>query len=184
MFTAAAIALEGTKLSIVIRSSPWLFAAAETVHVIAIALVVGLIAVLDLRLLGLSWRRRPVTEVAQDVLAWTWGCFGVAVVAGLLMFLSGPSKYLADTPFKIKMALLICAGLNMALFHLLTYRNVEDWNTSERTPWSAKIAAGLSLLFWIAIVACGRMVSFTTQDALFGLIVSGWGAHLSADWSG
>jgi hypothetical protein len=79
------------------------------------------------------------------------------------MFISAASKYATDLPFQLKMLLLVLAGANMLVFHYLTYRDVEVWNRGQ-TPPAARIAAGLSLAFWIAIVTCGRLVSFTTQD--------------------
>jgi hypothetical protein len=156
--------IEATGPARAIAQSTWMFPAAETVHVIAIALVVGSIAVLDLRLLGASWKGRPVTDVARDVLPVTWAGFGVAAVAGSLMFISAAVKYATDLPFQLKMLLLLLAGANMLVFHHFTYSRVEDWDRSARPPRAAKVAAGLSLAFWIAVVTCGRMVSFTTQN--------------------
>ncbi len=145
-----------------IAQSPWAFPTIETVHVIAIALVVGSIAAVDLRLLNVAWKQRPAAHVAGELLPWTWACFLIAAVAGALMFISAASKYAADLPFQLKMLLLVLAGGNMLAFHHFTSRDVESW--SSDTPPAAKLAAALSLAFWIAIVVCGRMVSFTTQD--------------------
>jgi len=155
--------LEGLALARFVAQAPWVFPTVETIHVVAIAMVVGSIAVVDLRLLGVSWTSRPVTEVAEEILPWTWGGFFIAVLAGALMFISAASKYVVDVPFQLKMLLLVCAGVNMLTFHHVTYRDVGVWNHG-RTPRTAKLAAGLSLAFWIAIVTCGRLVSFTTQD--------------------
>jgi hypothetical protein len=160
---AIAKSIEGLPLARFVAQAPLVFPVVETLHVIAIAMVVGSIAVVDLRLLGLSWRGRPVTEVSEEVLPWTWGAFVIAVIAGALMFISAASKYATDLPFQLKMLLLVLAGANMLVFHYVTYRDVEVWNRGQ-TPPAAKIAAGLSLAFWIAIVTCGRLVSFTTQD--------------------
>jgi hypothetical protein len=157
--------IEATGPARAIAQSSWMFPAAETVHVIAIALVVGSIAVVDLRLLGVSWRSRPVTEVAGDVLPVTWAAFVIAAVAGSLMFVSAAVKYATDLPFQLKMLLLLCAGANMLVFHHFTYAGVEAWDRDAPSPRAAKVAAGLSLIFWIAVVTCGRMVSFTTQAA-------------------
>lgn len=78
------------------------------------------------------------------------------------MFISAASKYVTDLPFQLKMLLLVLAGGNMLVFHHFGYRDVESW--TRDTPRAAKIAAALSLAFWIGIVVCGRLVSFTTQD--------------------
>jgi hypothetical protein len=160
---AAANWLQGLAVARFVAQAPWAFPAIETVHVIAISLVVGSIAVVDLRLLGLWWRERPVVQVADELLPWTWIAFVVAAVAGGLMFISAAVKYVSDLPFQLKMLLLVLAGVNMLIFHFGAYRRVADW-AEGRTPRAAKIAASLSLVFWIAVVACGRMVSFTTQD--------------------
>ncbi|MDB5475109.1 MAG: hypothetical protein JWP49_620 [Phenylobacterium sp.] len=162
--TAIAKSIEGLALARFVAQGPWVFPTVETIHVIAIAMVVGSIAVVDLRLLGVSWTARPVTEVAEEVLPWTWVSFAVAAIAGGLMFISAASKYVTDLPFQLKMLLLALAAANMLVFHFVTYRDVEVWNLG-RTPRAAKVAAGLSLAFWIAVVTCGRLVSFSTQNA-------------------
>jgi hypothetical protein len=150
--------LETGDVGVAVRQSPWMFPAIETVHVIALSLVVGSIAVLDLRLLDHSWRSRAVTELTLDVLPWTWASFAVAGASGFLMFCSAAHKYAGDVSFRLKMLLLLLAGVNMLVFHLFTYRGVQAWDRGTPTPPAAKIAGGLSLLFWIGVVACGRWV--------------------------
>src|SRR5579859_3979937 len=104
--------IETTALGTAISQSAWMFPAIETIHVIAIALVVGTIAILDLRLLGVSWSGRAVTEVSKEILPWTWSAFIVAVISGLLMFVSAARKYVADLPLQLQMVLLVLAGVN------------------------------------------------------------------------
>jgi hypothetical protein len=156
--------LQATSLAQTVSQSVWLFPAIETIHVIAIALVVGSIAVLDLRILGLSWKERSITAIAKDVLPWTWGSFLVAVIAGSLMFISAAAKYIVDLPFQLKMVLIVLAGVNMVVFHRLTYPDVAFWDKDAPPPFRAKLAAGLSLGLWIGVVVCGRMIGFTTED--------------------
>src|ERR1700704_4273592 len=78
--------LEGLDYSSVIRTSEWLFPTIETVHVLALTTVAGSIAMLDLRLLGITSRDRPVSQVAADILPWTWSGFLLAALSGFLMF--------------------------------------------------------------------------------------------------
>ena len=156
--------IQATAPAQAISQSAWMFPAAETIHVIAIALVVGSIAVLDLRLLGVSWTRRPITEIAQEVLPWTWSCFGIAAVAGTVMFISAAGKYIIDVPFQLKFVLMFLAGVNMAVFHRFTYSNVALWDHGVPPPRAAKIAAALSLAFWVGVVTCGRLVSFSIEN--------------------
>ena len=156
--------LEATAPAQAISQSAWMFPAAETIHVIAIALVVGSITVLDLRLLGLSWTRRPITEIAGEVLPWTWISFGVAAVAGVVMFVSAAGKYIVDLPFQLKFVLMFLAAVNMMVFHRFTYPGVAQWDRNASPPRAAKIAAALSLVFWIGVVTCGRLVSFSIEN--------------------
>jgi hypothetical protein len=154
--------LEGLDYSSAIRTSEWLFPTIETVHVLALTLVVGSIAMMDLRLLGIAARDRPVSHLAADILPWTWTSFALAALSGFLMFSSAAVKYFGDVPFRLKVLLLVIAGLNMAIFHGLTYRRVTEWDAAVRLPPAARLAGGISLLLWIGIVFCGRWVGFTT----------------------
>jgi hypothetical protein len=144
-----------------IRESVWLFPTIETVHVFALVLVVGSIMTVDLRLLGLANRERPFSELAGEMLPWTWVAFTVAASAGLLMFSSKALVYYGNIPFRLKMCCLLLAGINMALFHWLGTRHLETWDRKQ-PPALAKLAGGASLLLWITIVATGRWVGFTT----------------------
>ncbi len=156
--------LESSAVATAIAESTWMFAAINTVHVIAASFVVGSIAVLDLRLLGAAWRKRTVTAVADEVLPWTWVAFAFAVLSGSLLFVAEASKCIVDVLFQIKMLLLLLAGGNMLGFHVVTYRGVAAWNAGVSPPRAAKAAALLSLLFWVGIIVCGRWMGFTTQD--------------------
>lgn len=153
--------LEGRDYSSAIRTSDWLFPTIETLHVLTLTLVVGSIAMVDLRLIGVASRERPVRQLTADVLPWTWISFVLAAISGFLMFSSSATKYLDDGPFRVKLALLVLAGVNMAVFHCLTYRRVQEWDRAV-PPMAAKLAGGISLLLWIGIVFCGRWVGFTT----------------------
>ena len=77
------------------------------------------------------------------------------------MFVSRPDAYLENLPFRLKLVFLALAGLNMAAFHLFAYRSVAAWDKDRPTLWAAKVAGGLSLTFWIAVVAFGRWIGFT-----------------------
>lgn len=148
------------------RDSGWLFPAVESGHVVAISLVVGSIMIVDLRLLGITSRHKPVTQLAGEVLPWTWGFFVVAVATGLAMFASKAEDYFENPAFQLKMLFLLLAGLNMAVFHLTAYRSVQHWDHEKPTLFSAKVAGGLSLLFWIAVVTCGRWIAFVNTGAM------------------
>ena len=144
-----------------IAESLWAFPTIETIHVIALVTVLGTIAIVDLRMLGLAGMRAPVTEMTEDTLKWTWGAFILAAITGTLLWISKASTYMVNPYFLIKMGLLVLAGLNMLYFHFATYKTVHEWDTGNQLPTGAKVAAILSLIFWIVIVFCGRAIGFT-----------------------
>lgn len=144
-----------------IRESDWLFPTIETVHVFALVLVVGSIMTVDLRLLGMANKERSYSQVASEMLPWTWTAFGIAALAGMLMFSSKALTYYGNIPFRLKMLCLLLAGINMAMFHWLGTRHLERWDRG-RPPRTARLAGGASLLLWTTIVAAGRWIGFTT----------------------
>jgi hypothetical protein len=144
-----------------IRSNELAFPSLESVHVLAITLVLGSIAVADLRLLGLASVKRPVSQLLDEILPVTWVAFGFALVTGLLLFSSNAVEYAHNKPFQFKMILLVLAGLNMLVFQLVTFRTVGTWDQATRTPPGARFAGAASLVCWIGVVAFGRWIGFT-----------------------
>ncbi len=129
--------------------------------VLAICLVVGSVLAVDLRLLGLASTTRPVSRVIEGILPLTWAAFAVALASGSLLFISNATKYLENGYFVAKMFLIAAAGLNMAIFHLVNGKDLKRWENERRLPFQAKLAGGLSIVLWIAVVACGRWIGFT-----------------------
>jgi hypothetical protein len=144
-----------------IAGSSWAFPTFETIHVIAIAAVVGTITVVDLRLLGLASNGSAVTEISKDTLRWTWGAFVVALITGGLLFISKATDYMVNPFFIWKMVLILAAGVNMAIFHVFTWRTVDAWDSTAAVPMGGKIAGALSLFFWIVVVFLARAIGFT-----------------------
>ena len=153
--------LQNTSIATAIREGDSLFPWIESIHVLAIVTVVGTISIIDMRLIGLPAHRKSVRKLMQDVLPLTWGAFALAVLTGSLLFSSRATKYITIVWFVSKMVLLLLAGLNMVYFHIITYRNIHLWDELAETPRAAKLAGTLSLLLWIGVVFCGRLVGFT-----------------------
>jgi hypothetical protein len=153
--------LENSRLADNIRENDLLFPFIESVHVLSICLVVGSILAVDLRLLGLASIRRSVSRVTHGILPLTWCAFVVAVASGGLLFISNATKYLGNGFFIAKLFLIGAAGLNMAVFHAINAKDLPRWENETRLPLSARLAGGLSILLWVAVVACGRWVGFT-----------------------
>ena len=152
--------LQNTSIATAIREGDSLFPWIESIHVLAIVTVVGTISIIDMRLIGLPAHRKSVRKLMQDVLPLTWGAFALAVVTGSLLFSSRATKYVTIIWFVSKMVLLLLAGLNMVYFHIITYRSIHLWDELAETPRAAKVAGTMSLLLWIGVVFCGRLVGF------------------------
>ena len=87
--------------------------------------------------------------------------FGTAAVSGFLMFISQATEYFANNAFRVKLVLLLLAGINMLVFELVLARDAAHWDAGVPVPWTGKIAALLSLVLWVSIVFFGRRVGFT-----------------------
>ena len=158
-------ALHDSSLATSIRESTFLFPWIEGLHVLSITLVVGTIAIVDLRLLGYRSHRRGAKQLIQDLLPFTWVMFAIAIVTGSLMFISNAPTYWINMQFRIKLCMIVFAGLNMAVFHLTAYRKIGDWDETLPPPTLARIAGATSLFLWILTVFFGRWIGFTLTHA-------------------
>jgi hypothetical protein len=152
--------LYATNIGTSIRESQYLFPIIETIHTLAIVLLVGTIAILDLRLLGIIMRREPVSSIARQVLPWTWAGFFVMFTSGFLLFWSEAATNYFNLAFRIKLLLLVLVGLNPLIFHLTIYRSVTTWDIANVTPLRARLAAISSLTLWAGIIIAGRMIAY------------------------
>lgn len=143
-----------------IRDSLWLFPVIEIVHIFGIIALVGSTSILDLRLMGLTFRDEPVSKLARRFLPWTWFGLVVQVSTGFLMFASEALKMYGNWAFIMKMILIGVAGVNAFVFHSLAYQSVDKWDNDPVAPVSARIAGSVSILLWFGIVALGRWIAY------------------------
>lgn len=138
----------------------WLFPTIESVHVVALATVYGSIVFLDLRLLGFAQAGTKASKYAAELLPLTWTAFVLAAISGTLLFMANAPDYVVSLQFGLKMVCILFAGLNMAVFQWGAGRRIADWDTQLPPPAPARIAGGLSILFWTGAVFFGRWVGF------------------------
>lgn len=156
--------LEKTPWSIALHESLWVYPAVESVHVLTLCLFVGTAVMLDLRLLGVMMRSMPVSEVTRQLMPWTAVGFGLMIVSGALLFYAIPVRTYLNIFFRIKIAMLILAGLNAWVFHRSVYRKVAEWDLDAVAPRGARVAGALSLVLWACIIVAGRMIAYNWFD--------------------
>jgi len=152
-------AIERLPLAVAMRHDLWLYPIIEIVHITGFVTLVGSIIVLDLRLLGLS-QALPVRALAHHVLPWSVGALLLIVPTGLLMFIAHAGDMIGNTAFITKMTLLCCAAINAAVFHAGVFRSAAAWDSSVAVPAAARLHALISLLIWVGVLACGRLLAY------------------------
>jgi hypothetical protein len=138
--------LEQTRLSGAIRESAWGFSIIESVHVLALGLL-GMTALIDLRVLRLTLNNIPVSEVSAQLTPWAAAGLVTILVSGVLMFLNAPVDYYGDSVFRIKLILLVLAAVNAWLLRIGVWRR-------------APVACAVSLVLWVGLLITGRFISY------------------------
>ncbi len=154
-----------TEWSVGLHESRYAYSIIESVHVWTLCLFVGFAIFLDLRLLGLTLKRVPISQITTRILPWTKVAFVLMVVSGVLLFFAIPLRTYHNVFFRLKAVLLVLAALNAWVFHNGSiYRRLAEWDTAATTPRAAKLAGAVSLALWIAIIFSGRMIAYNWFD--------------------
>ena len=148
---------ENTAVGDAIRSSLWLFPVIEGIHLLGLALIGGVVLVLDLRLLGIVLRRQPAAQLARDLQPWLAGSLAVMLPSGLLLFLSESKKCYYSDAFWVKMTSLLLA----ILFTYLVRRRVAAADPARMNAVWFKAVAVVSLALWFTVGAAGRWIGFS-----------------------
>jgi hypothetical protein len=155
------IRLQETAVATAIRENGSLFPWVEALHVLALTIVVGSIAIVDLRLVGWASPHRAVRSVLAEVLPCTWVAFAFAFLTGALLFSSNAETYAHNSFFRAKLLILVLLGLNTFVFGRFTMRGISAWDEARRPPLQVRAAGAVSAALWIGVVICGRWIGFT-----------------------
>jgi hypothetical protein len=152
--------LERSPLSMALRESNWGYAGLIMAHVLALGLFLGSVMLVDFRLIGnrMTGGEAPLEDFVDRLLPWTRGAFAVMTVSGLLLLCTEAAKCYASTAFRIKLAMIVAAGVNVWIFHRKTYRAMD--RADGATLARARLAGAFSLLLWIGALAAGRAVGY------------------------
>lgn len=150
--------LQESALGEAMRQSLLLYPVVEVIHLIGIALLVGSIVALDLRLLGLR-RLLPATGMAQHLLPVSVFGFLLAAASGSMLFVTEAASLAFNPAFQLKLVLIALGGLNAAAFHVGPWRAVRRWEHTA-PPAAARVGGILSIVLWLAVLTCGRMIAY------------------------
>ena len=131
----------------------WAFPVVESLHFIGFAFLIGTIAIVDFRMLGLAMRRQPVAQLAADLAPWTRIGLAMMLITGPMMFSADAVTYSVNPSFRLKMIFLVVAILYNFTLHRMAVR-------SEKPGVAGTLAAIASLLLWTSVLGAGRMIAF------------------------
>ena len=146
--------LSTSPLANAMNGPEWAFPVVESFHFIGFALLIGTIAIVDLRMLGLGMRHQRASELVTDLAPWTLAGLVLMLTTGPAMFSADAVVYFYNPSFRLKMICLLTA----IVFNYTIHRMVAK---SDASPIAGKLVACLSLLLWTGVVAGGRMIAFS-----------------------
>src|SRR5665213_592584 len=153
--------LQETPISVSIRESILMFPLLEGGHLLGISVSAGTIAISDLRMMGLIFKKESASDVFHQLIPWISAGFLMMIVTGTLLLWSEPVKCYNSIWFRLKVLFLFLAGLNVLIFHSSKiYRNMHEWEWSSDPPRAAKLAGWISLISWAIVIIDLRMLGF------------------------
>ncbi|MCY4143963.1 MAG: hypothetical protein OXG08_09795 [Gammaproteobacteria bacterium] len=150
--------------STALHESLHMYPIVETTHVLSLMVFVGTLAIVDFRLLGVAFRNVPVSQVTSRVLPWTALGFVVIVSTGVMLFYAIPIRTFHSVWFRLKVILIVAAGINAWLLHRRMTRTRVEWDNDRKPPLLVRMSAGVSLAAWAGVIICGRMIAYNWFD--------------------
>jgi hypothetical protein len=161
LLTNLATWIASTRLSILFGTTGGLIATSQSIHILAISAVFGSSLMINLRLLGVGASGRSVSRLAQTLLPWIWWSLIALLLTGLLQLIAEPARELGNTVFWLEMGMLVCVLALNVWFGRTVRARAAIWDSAATRPVSARLYAVASLLLWVAIILCGRLIAYT-----------------------
>jgi hypothetical protein len=155
--------IQNSSVGTQIRESTYMFPIIEGTHVLGLAVSVGTIALVDLRLIGAAMRNEPVTDVIEQLQPYTLAGFVSMFLSGSLLFWSEAARLYPSYSFRAKLVFLFFLGVNALVFHTTIYKSVDRWNKSAITPPRARMAGWIGITFWAAVIFFGRWTAYNLK---------------------
>jgi uncharacterized membrane protein len=155
--------LGATPVSLVIQKVFWIIPTVQTVHILAISVVLASMAMFDLRLLGLAGKRNSIASLSRRFMPWLWAALMVLAASGCILIVGEPKRALGNVFFELKMCMLAAAIVVTLGFQAVLKRDLASGST-DLVPAHfavAKITGLLSLALWVGIAVAGRLIAYT-----------------------
>jgi uncharacterized protein DUF6644 len=152
--------LSQTPLSLAIQTHRWIVPTIQSIHIVAIGVVVASVFMIDLRVLGWAGRDQTLMETVGRFGPWLSGALCVLLVTGALMVVGEPARELLSFSFWLKMWLVAIGTLIAAAFQIALRRNEHHWEESVVKRWTTKSLAILTLLVWVGVIVLGRLIAY------------------------
>jgi hypothetical protein len=136
----------------------------ETTHVLTLAVFLGMLLIIDLRMLGWTLTSVPASRIAARLDVPMMLGFAVMIITGVLLFYAAPIRTTQSIWFRIKVVLLIAAGINAMLFRRKMHGALHSWDSDPVPPKSVRTAAALSVTLWTGVVITGRCIAYNWFD--------------------
>lgn len=151
-----------TTFSTSLRESIYMWGVINGIHLLGLGMFMGVLLFLDLRLLNIGLRNVSVSEVWDRLSPWIGLGFMIIALTGIVLFISDPVGSWGNVIFRVKLVLLVAAGVNAAAFHLTIGKRLVDWDRpGGDLPTAAKVAGASSLLLWATIIVLGRLIAYS-----------------------
>jgi len=136
----------------------------EGTHLISLMLFAGVMLVIDLRLMGVALKTIPNSMITRRLLPLVLGGFAIMVITGVALFFAKPLDYYHNIWFRLKIGLLVLAGLNILWFHLVLHRNQNQWDALERPPTAVRLSGLASITLWLMVIIMGRFIAYSWYE--------------------
>lgn len=156
--------LDAQSSSTALHESYYMYAWVESTHVLTLMLFLGMLMVIDLRMLGWAFTQVPAATVAERLDRPMMLGFVLMLVTGLVLYYAIPVRTTQSIWFRIKVVLLIAAGINAWLFRQQMRAAAGGWDSDPKPPKRIRMGAGLSLLLWAGVVISGRTIAYDWYD--------------------
>lgn len=150
--------VRGTWLAEFVLTYGWTWPLFEILHYLGLTLLLGSVALFDLRVLGLAKGIAP--SALHRLIPFGIAGFGINVATGLAFFAGFPEQYAYNPAFRIKLAVMLLAGINIGVFYTAVFRRVRELPADADAPALAKLITGISLASWLIVLVAGRLITF------------------------